>query len=522
MKKRIASCVTASCLTLFACTPDLDANINGDIKNASRGYLKAVRFFGSAATSDPLAAASIPAHPYLAAQGRNGMHADSYATGSYSYSGPLGKNPQVNTKSYGMIGGQCATTVFDSANRVISVCSDFTGMRLVLMNPTNLMPIATYSLPLRESIKTLDIEAIMNDTSGGAYFHLMSGDKPLIANAERHLQIFSFNGSSWQVDDDFDLNPHLPDGYLVTDAIPDYDGYLWFITRQGIVGIVDPADGSVATIQLPPGEEIQNSLAADSAGVYIVSDFALYQFERNLSDAPQQNWRTTYDRGTSIKPGSISQGSGTTPTLLDSNLVAIADNADDRQNVIFYNRLTGAELCSTPVFASGRSMTENSFIGYKESIIVENNYGYENPFMPVWTEPGVTRVDYDSGNCTTVWESQEASQTTVPKLSIGNGLVYLYTREVADTAFNVHTQTTIDFQSDNFNMATDLDVDSAKFPAQAWYLTAIDYRTGVTRFKVFTGTGNNFNNNWSPVTIGPNGAAYVGVLNGIITIKDNP
>ena len=53
---------------------------------------------------------------------------------------------------------------------------------------------------------------------------------------------------------------------------------------------------------------------------------------------PQVRWSATYDRGTRQKPGQLSQGSGTTPTLIGKDLVAITDNAEPRMNVLFYKR----------------------------------------------------------------------------------------------------------------------------------------------------------------------------------------
>ncbi|MCQ2474820.1 MAG: hypothetical protein MJ173_02825 [Clostridia bacterium] len=95
-----------------------------------------------------------------------------------------------------------------------------------------------------------------------------------------------------------------------------------------------------------------------------------------------------------------------------------------------------------------------------------------------------------SGFC---WKSEEASCTVVPKLSTKNGLGYLYTREYG----NGFPKSTV-----------------------AWYFTAIDFRTGKTVFKVYTGNGINWNNSYGPITIGPDGTAYVGVFNGIISVKD--
>ena len=96
---------------------------------------------------------------------------------------------------------------------------------------------------------------------------------------------------------------------------------------------------------------------------------------------PYYTWRTTYDRGSSTKPGAINQGSGTTPSLLDvpcsdgsiRKLVGITDNADDRVNLVVYDRLTGEAIVTEPLFESGHSVSENSLIAHGRSFIVENN-----------------------------------------------------------------------------------------------------------------------------------------------------
>lgn len=56
----------------------------------------------------------------------------------------------------------------------------------------------------------------------------------------------------------------------------------------------------------------------------------------------------------------------------------------------------------------------------------------------------------------------------------------------------------------------------------AWYLTAVDFRTGERRWRTLTGTGPAYDNNWAPITIGPDGTAYAGVFNGIVAVRDTP
>lgn len=471
-------------------------------------------YYGQAAVSKPLESVSVPQHPYLAKEGTNGMHGNSYNTGTYDYSGPLGINPVVRSRSMNVFGGLVATLTFDSKGRIMCVSGNVVGFRLLLIDAESLEILAETRLPQRAStkefFKTFDFSLISSDTSGGAYFHLLDGDRPIIGNSDNIVQIFKVDESGdkpqWTVEQEYDLKPYLPDGSYITDAIPDYDGRIWFVTRPGEVGFIEPDNGKVRLVTLEK-EEIQNSLAVAEDGVYIVSDTAMYRFDVTPDGEPYYTWRTEYDRGTTLKPGAINQGSGTTPTLLDVDcadgsvrkLVGITDNADERVNLVVYDRITGETIVTEPLFEKGHSVSENSLIAHGRSFIIENNYtdtgaGFlvNNPT----SYPGVTRIDMnaDCTGCEVVWESQEASCTVVPKLSAGNGLVYLYTREIND--------------------------DIPK-NAVAWYLTAVDFETGETVYKVFTGTGKNWNNSYGPITIGPNASAYVGVFNGLISVSDS-
>jgi hypothetical protein len=132
-------------------------------------------------------------------------------------------------------------------------------------------------------------------------------------------------------------------------------------------------------------------------------------------------------------------------------------------------------------------------------MVVENNYGYSGPAAVengATTTPGIERVDIDRDGrgCHTVWHSNEISPTVVPKLSLGSGLVYVYTKPADQPG-----------------------------GADGWYLTALDFRTGQTRWSRLTGEGLGYNNNYAPVTIGPDGTAYVGTLGGLVAARDaNP
>ncbi|WP_407286705.1 hypothetical protein [Streptomyces sp. BP-8] len=487
------------------------------------GHRLVPQYEGAPATAAPLPADQAPPqHPYLAPNGRAGMHGDGAGSDTHPFPGPLGAHPAVGSERMATLGGECATVTFDSGGRILTVCGTFQGFRLKLLDPASLDTLAEYRLPQRpstvEAVTRLDFSKIFKDTSGGAYFYLDNKDRVVLADSRQHVLRLSHGRSAdgrWHftVDRDWDLTPYVPHDCVgwtnlyprgqcdpVTSVQPDWDGRIWWVTRKGRIGTIAPDRGTIRTIRLP-GEEIQNSFSAAEDGVSLVSDHALYSLRADSSGTPRIQWRQAYDRGTGGKPGSINQGSGTTPTLLGDAAhpyAAITDNADDRMNVLVYRR-TGPDadrlVCKVPVFTSGASTTDNSLIGYGNSLVVENNYGYENVTSLLLGKSvvgGITRIDIrpDGGGCDTVWESKERSPSTVAKLSTANGLLYYYTK------------------------------DPHRLGIDAWYLTAVDFRTGHTRWKRLTGTGPLYDNNWAPITLGPDGTAYIGVFNGLVAVRD--
>ena len=50
----------------------------------------------------------------------------------------------------------------------------------------------------------------------------------------------------------------------------------------------------------------------------------------------------------------------------------------------------------------------------------------------------------------------------------------------------------------------------------------LDFRTGRTVYKALAGSGLGYNNNYAPVTLGPDATAYVGTLGGLVALRDQP
>ena len=160
-----------------------------------------------------------------------------------------------------------------------------------------------------------------------------------------------------------------------------------------------------------------------------------------------------------------------------------------------FRRSGGGLVCTQPLFQKGQSDTDQSLIAAGSSLVAENNYGYSSPLATengASTAPGLERVDIASSGsgCRTVWHSDERAPSVVPKVSLAAGLVYTYTKEP---------------RADG---------------KDAWYFTALDFRSGRTVFKRLAGEGLGFNNNYAPVTLGPDGTAYVGVLGGLVALRD--
>ena len=449
-------------------------------------------FVGRPAEADPRTSFRVPPHPFMAANGRSNMHNDAYMTDAYAWAGPL-SGQDVSSAFLGI--EECATMAFDSRDRIVALCGGAEGSRMMLFDPDTLDILGAFPLPPR---KVRPGQSPLTDLCGGAYFYLDGDDRAFVATTSGEIWVVAVTDAGFALERTYDATAALEgDDCLIAD-LPDWDGRIWFVTIAGGVGVIDPDSGRLQFLRLP-AERIVNSFAVDSSGgVFVVSDHALYRFDADASGAPVVTWRQPYDRGTRQKPGQLSQGSGTTPTLVGRNLVAITDNADPHMHVAVYRRGAAGggdrHVCSAPVFAADAGATENTIIAVGRSLFVENNYGYAGPQSTLGgatTAGGVARVDVTAdGRCEVAWESPEVAPTSVPKASLASGLLYVYAKPPRDDG------------------------------VEAWYLAALDLDTGETVYRRLTGTGTQWNNHYAAIYLGPDGAAYVPLLTGIVRIAD--
>ena len=455
---------------------------------------------GEASLPRPLPAINQSQHPFLAESQRSSMHGGAHNWDINTYPGPLGENTRAKHRKFSNLIGVAPNISFDSKGRLITVSIKLTGIELHLLDPETLETLAMLELPPKAS---------PSDNSGGGYFHLDALDRVLLAPANDTLSIYEIEDLSdkpeWVLAEQYDIDGLLPEGVNIHDVIPDWSGNLWFVTGGAYLGYRDRNTGQFYTYELPePGETIQNSFAVDEDGLYVASTDALYQFQIDVNTKqPYYTWREDYENGAVQKPGTLSHGSGTSPTLIGSELVAIADDGDPFTNIVVYQKAALIEgdrlVCKVPLFESGRSATENSLLVYGNAMVVQNDYGHVYTGSALKTSPGIMRVDVreDRSGCDVIWHNKSFLSQSLPRLSTETGLLYFYTfqKQAADDLFG------------------------------GWYLSAVDWESGLPLWDRLIGRGtgsmiDTLSSVTAPVVLGPNGAAYAGIRTGVIMAKD--
>ena len=451
------------------------------------------RYQGAAApaTAKPMRATKPPWNPHLASDPRSNIHNDSWMTDAYRRRAPRGINPQATSSA--MQPALCGSLTFHSRGYLVSVCPSIVAApQARVIDPKTLEVRATYDMP--NAPDPPGTKASQN-FAGGGYFFLDPKDRIWSATKTNHIVVLQIakDGRSITKVGDYDLTRHLTQDERISSALPDFKGRLWFVSKTGKVGVLNPRTRRVRVKDIR--EDVQNSFAVDKDAVYVVSSRAMYRFSARRG-RPRIDWRRRYDNSGIVKPGQADAGSGTTPTIMRGGYVAITDNADPMQ-VVVYGKRRGRVHCEAQVFDRGASATENSLITAGRALFVENNHGYQDPFGPnagALTTPGFARVDVTRKGCRTRWtNTTERAPSVVPKLSTKTGLIYAYTRDPEPRPL---------------------------LEGQPYFWTAIDARTGATAFKVYAGSGLGFNNNYAGIALGRDGTAYLGVTGGIVALRD--
>jgi hypothetical protein len=382
-----------------------------------------------------------PENPWMAAGGAAAEHNDAYSSNVSPRPGPGGSAVRVSVTRLGAL---CPTIVLDNYGYLFAYCvnTEDRSSTLRMLDPNTLAVLATLDMPRGGRL-------------GGFYMYmdrlqrivLGAGDNRLLrishmrdATGQWHLRVVN----SWDLSQEVAVHCGSGGCDYLESVNPDWSGRIWFSTEGGVVGTVDPKTGLVRSMTLPAGEKVANSISSSPAGVAVASDHALYLFGSRADGEPVVVWREAYDRGSAVKPGQLSHGTGATPAFFGRDgysYVAITDNADEQEHLLVYRvagKQAGQIVCRVPLFAPGASGNENGPIGIGNSVIVSNTFGYDYQNFTgrdLHSMPGgLTRIDLgeDGSGCDTVW-ANPLSSAAVPKMSIRDGIVYTVARTLKDS-----------------------------------------------------------------------------------------
>lgn len=454
------------------------------------------------------------------------MHDDSYMSDSSVFRGPHGTKTKIRyfKNTTAKFGGICASFGVDDAGNLYTISFTRTDTTLLRLDPTTLDPLAAFSLPPRD-VKVFDaifnVDKVFKSTAG-AYFYVDNHGRVVVPTIDREIWVVGVDTTATPKKQ-FQLFFRMPTGIPEADSInatmPVWDatphpathvapsGY-WFLTQGGRVGVARPAARpQVATFTFPNQEKVGNSFACGAKGLFVVTEAALYRLAL-VNDVITVVWRTPYDGG-KPKLGQLSPGSGTTPTLHKDRFVSIGDNAKIMKACIF-DQDDGKLLDAAEVFGDQiGSACENSFIGYGNAIVVSNTYGYLNPMhMRGYTQSfGMTRLDADpaTGKLSVKWYRKDvAAMSGIPKLSLGNGLIYVYTMKWTEKP-------------------TLGSMPQHDLPGRwRWTVLGLDFETGETKYAqdVFEGMPKlDHDNGWGTLAPGADDSLYVGMWRGVMRLS---
>eukprot|EP00004_Rigifila_ramosa_P024355 TRINITY_DN7033_c0_g1_i1.p1 TRINITY_DN7033_c0_g1~~TRINITY_DN7033_c0_g1_i1.p1 ORF type:complete len:539 (-),score=78.38 TRINITY_DN7033_c0_g1_i1:20-1570(-) len=499
----------------------------------------------SAVVGARLPPASIPHHPFMGRNGFSHLHCDAYLSDVHDdaalesddwvliHSAPTAAAVLQTVGNllspYGGIGlafagslfreggmrGPMITTVFDSLGRMLTV--SVMEAKLFLVDVGSLSAIAEYQLPPKTTSspaamiasgfsKSAQAQQGMS-TSNYVFFYIDHTDAVVVATRSSILRVRIDDSQGTPV---FRAVQEVELGHLIDPAdmlqttLPDYKGRMWWTTDRGLVGTVDLELGSssarLVNVNYASDERQYNAFSADEDGkVYTSTNRAVYAFATHRAEDGTESetvvWREEYpnDRVLSFSKG---DGSGTSPKLFGDGykLLAIMDNLKTPQVTVYWRsdeypsktRL----VCTVPVLNSvERVRTETSFIGYRNSLIITNNYGLSPLGLP-FPSAGVARVDVVDpveGVCKVVWENTNVvSVGGALKMSTQTGLVY-----VSSVAWS-----------------------GSLFEEQV-FVTALDFHTGAVVRNYTVGQSHGFFPTWSTPTFTPAGDLITSSLLGL-------
>jgi hypothetical protein len=490
-------------------------------------------------------------NPFMAPNPYNNIHNDAWFTDTYQDAGPENANavqkllisklsfldPDSGAETDITL-GNCAAQTYDSSGNLIAVCSGYPDQsaeafirHIVALSPDgDLLAYRSYEAPYSGSLA----DAIKS-FGGIGYFYLDADENMVLGMPDGFIRVFAREDSDvsdvdlWRdvrainiTGTGGPLNPLLVgDLYAL---VPAENGYIWFTTTGGGVGTVAPTtcisdcvrwldvndpDGDGNRAPQPDGgfQKISESHSVNLNAMYQQTDYKMYRFDMEADGTPSITWEIDYDRGTGVKPGQTSRGSGTSPSFFkigDREFVTIMDNAT-RPNINIYRAEDSLEDDEAQLFAQAapfgqdtRVSNENSLIAFTDDgsgtarIYAENNWGNNRLIStagPLVTRPGFGGVEVAGNGDLEVLPPnvQLRIPSVVSKGSIVSNALYTYNKQ-----------------------------------RDGWYLTAVDADDPTNqRWSVLAGSTSPSYNNWyAQLSLSPdNETFFIGVAAGVLKVK---
>ena len=414
---------------------------------------------------------TFPQHPHLADNNWSNAHQDAQCTESVGLTGPT-----------------------SDTLRMIKQHNPYGFMPIMVCNSNDLM--VGIALEERYKLVVFDTECrilAVGDLGpftgigfGTAYFFLDSTDKAICINPSTNsLECFETNVSRqshdtantpvqtldplWTSMNIVTLITGSPEDNGLYCALPVWSivGNLYWVCLQGkynfadgtltspaYVAVVSINDAGVTELKACVtlgGQWLWNSISSNQGGIFVVTNGIysgggntnvgyLHYFGYDVANSSiTENWSETptYESCGLLKPGQLNIGSGTTPSLFETedgtSMVAITDNAYPKMHVLAYKISTGSLAAEVPVLPRMRGANEASLIVGNGRIIYGNNFGhvFTEPYSQlVSNEPGLGLVhvtsDGDTHTGTVTWENKHISVFGMSMLARTSGIIFAH------------------------------------------------------------------------------------------------
>ena len=274
----------------------------------------------------------VPQHPFMAPNGSSLLHEDAWQTDASTRAGPLGRDIQVDVDLLRpRLRHRSRST---RRGRIVSVCVGLDRPQAVDPRPADARhdrharppaarPVDRQPVPgLRRRRLLLPRRRRPRGRPDHEPARLRDRVPATTLGVERRLRPVRASSPSGRLD------------HLRAAGLERAD--LWFASREGVLGTLDRATGAVPLGAARADRQLVRG-GGDGGRLRGHRRRAVPLRRRRRRRRRSSAGATPYDNTGETKPGQTQAGSGTTPTLMARGLVAITDNADP-MNVVVYTR----------------------------------------------------------------------------------------------------------------------------------------------------------------------------------------